>query len=286
MNDRHEHEPQRGHDIYEEMACAFVLGALAEPDLSEFRRHVSAGCEQCSRLHPELEAVANALLIAVPPVTPPPGLRTEILRAAGVSEPATSHWREAEPGDRRPSRKREPLAVALALAASLLLAIVSWRTLDLRGELVEARRRAGVAESEVERLTGELARLNTTAGEQAALIDLLRRPGSGLVTLASLKPAPNSSGRVLWDPKAGHGYLWVLALPQDPAGKDYQLWAIIEGKPVSAGVFSVAADGSALVPLLDIRPDSRVAAFAITLEPAGGLPQPSGEMVLLGQTGA
>jgi anti-sigma-K factor RskA len=48
----------------------------------------------------------------------------------------------------------------------------------------------------------------------------------------------------------------------------------------------VTADGSAVVPLLDIGRDPRVAAFAITLEPAGGLPQPSGQMVLMGPTGA
>jgi anti-sigma-K factor RskA len=92
---------------------------------------------------------------------------------------------------------------------------------------------------------------------------------------------------VLFDPEAGRGYLWVHALPPDPAGKDYQLWAIIDGKPVSAGVFSVGTDGTALVPLAGVGPEHKVGAFAVTLEPAGGVLEPTlSEMVLMGKTGA
>ena len=79
--------------------------------------------------------------------------------------------------------------------------------------------------------------------------------------------------------------IFPFNLPPDPEGKDYQLWAIAGGKPVSAGVFSVSAEGSALVPLLQFPTQGSVAAFAVTLEPAGGVPQPSGDMVLIGTIG-
>jgi anti-sigma-K factor RskA len=307
-----EHRATQGqnHEFYEELAAALALGTLEGPDRAQLAAHLQAGCARCDERLPELLAAAEALLLAEEPVTPPAALRGRILRAAGVATdappaapaaasaatsagapaatpaPAPTAPRPRLVIERRPALNREALYRRLALVASLLVGIVSWRAFAWHSELDRTRRRAAEVEVAKAQLETEVERLRTSSAEQAALIDLLRQPGSGLVTLASLAPAPNASGRVLWDPKAGRGYLWVNALPPDPTDKDYQLWAIIEGKPVSAGVFSVTADGSAVVPLLDIGRDPRVAAFAITLEPAGGLPAPSGQMVLMGPTGA
>lgn len=280
-----EHRDPQSHEAYEEMAAALVLGALAEPDRTALATHVRGGCALCAERFPELSAGADALLLAVEPVTPPAALRSRILRAAGVSEAAAPVSAPAPVIELRPAR-RETFYRRLALAACLALALVSWRALVWHRDLGEARRRTAEVEAAKAELAAEVAQLRTTGEEQAALINLLRQPGSGLVTLASLAPAPGASGRVLWDPKAGRGYLWVNALPQEPTDKDYQLWAIIAGKPVSAGVFSVGVDGSAVIPLLDIGREPQVATFAITLEPAGGMPQPTGQMVLMGQTGA
>jgi anti-sigma-K factor RskA len=278
-----DHRDPQSHEAYEEMAAALVLGALAEPDRTALATHVRGGCALCAERFPELSAGADALLLAVEPVTPPAALRSRILRAAGVEE--TAPPRPAIVTELRPAR-RETFYRRLALAACLALALVSWRALVWQRELGVARRATAEVMAEKAALVAEVTQLKTTGAEQAALINLLRQPGSGLVTLASLAPAPNASGRVLWDPKAGRGYLWVNALPPEPIDKDYQLWAIIAGKPVSAGVFSVGADGSAVIPLLDIGREPQVATFAITLEPAGGMPQPTGQMVLMGQTGA
>jgi len=283
-----EHRDPMSHEAYEEMAAALVLGALAEPDRAALATHVRGGCTRCAERFPELSAGADALLLAVDPVSPPPELRGRILRAAGIDVPGTAT--ESAPvltkiTEFRP-RSRETFYRRLALAACLALALVSWRALVWQRELGAARQLAAEAEAAKAALASEVAELKTTGAEQAALLDLLRQPGSGLVTLASLAPAPGASGRVLWDPKAGRGYLWVNALPPEPTDKDYQLWAIIAGKPVSAGVFSVGADGTAVIPLLDIGREPQVAVFAITLEPAGGVPQPTGQMVLAGSTGA
>jgi anti-sigma-K factor RskA len=282
-----EHRDPQSHEAYEEMAAALVLGALAEPDRTALATHVRGGCALCAQRFPELSAGADALLLAVEPVTPPAALRSRILRAAGVSESAAAAAPVSTPApviELRPAR-RETFYRRLALAACLALALVSWRALVWHRDLEEARRRTAEVEAAKAELAAEVAQLRTSGEEQAALINLLRQPGSGLVTLASLAPAPNASGRVLWDPKAGRGYLWVNALPPDPTDKDYQLWAIIAGTPVSAGVFSVGADGTAVIPLLDIGREPQVATFAITLEPAGGMPQPTGQMVLMGSTG-
>jgi hypothetical protein len=116
--------------------------------------------------------------------------------------------------------------------------------------------------------------------------NLLSDPSTQDIRLTGLTPSPHASGRIAWNARAGAGLL-VSGLPPLPPGKTYQLWAIVGNKPpVSAGVFTV--DGSGLGGL-SVRPLpglTVVNAIAVTLEPAGGLPQPSGEMYLISSIGA
>ena len=71
-------------------------------------------------------------------------------------------------------------------------------------------------------------------------------------------------------------------LPALPAAQVYQLWAIANGQPISAGTFVPDARGRfqlvADVPTLNTRP----AALAVTVEPQGGVPAPTGPKYLLG----
>jgi hypothetical protein len=168
----------------------------------------------------------------------------------------------------------------LAYAALAGFAFMSLRFVLVEKQLEESARVAEERSATIASLESEITSLRATSEQQAALMRLLSQPGSGLVTLASPAPAGGSSGKVLWDRGERRGYLWVSNLPNDPEGKDYQLWAIVGGAPVSAGVFSVQ-NGQALVPLQSL-PGEGVAAFAITLEPEGGVAAPNGERVLLG----
>ncbi|MGH9362849.1 MAG: anti-sigma factor, partial [Thermoanaerobaculia bacterium] len=63
--------------------------------------------------------------------------------------------------------------------------------------------------------------------------------------------------------------------------RDYQLWFIAGGKPVSAGTFDPEAGTPATLSARTMPAGTELA--AITVEPAGGVPQPSGPMVLKGE---
>jgi anti-sigma-K factor RskA len=288
-------DPLKNHEPMEEAAAAFALGILEGDDLRAFEAHRASGCPQCEALIAEFGSVTDALPLAVGMVAPPAGLKARILNAAGVTgrgsstAPAGSWADGTGAADVRPRefdyekmRKPRPQSfwMPLAYAALAGLAIVSFRVIQLNNRIQESARAAEEKNQQIASLESEITSLRATAEQQAALVRLLNQPESGLVTLASLAPAPGASGKVLWDRREGKGYLWVSNLPADPQGKDYQLWAIADGKPVSAGVFS-AENGSALIPLESL-PGEGVAAFAITLEPEGGVPAPSGDMVLLG----
>jgi anti-sigma-K factor RskA len=77
--------------------------------------------------------------------------------------------------------------------------------------------------------------------------------------------------------------VYAFGLAALPAGKTYELWWIdAGGHPVPAGTFGVDANGSARVVVDRVEGAEGIKAWAVTTEPAGGVPQPTGEMVLKG----
>ena len=110
------------------------------------------------------------------------------------------------------------------------------------------------------------------------MAELLRDPATRVVALDGLPPAPGASGRVVWHEKAG-GRLYVTGLPPAPPGKTYELWTIAGAAPRPAGMFDVDAARRAAHPVAPVD-DGPVKVFAVTLEPAGGVPAPTGPMVL------
>ncbi|TAK48054.1 MAG: anti-sigma factor, partial [Saprospiraceae bacterium] len=92
------------------------------------------------------------------------------------------------------------------------------------------------------------------------------------VQLKGTKLSEASYAIVYWNKVKRNAYLDVVALPEAPAGKQYQLWAIVRGKPTDMGVFDLTAPGGGLqsIPFID-----KAQAYAVTLEPKGGSPSPT-----------
>lgn len=67
-------------------------------------------------------------------------------------------------------------------------------------------------------------------------------------------------------------YLDVVRLPDAPTGKQYQLWALVEGQPVDMGVFDIVIDADSS--FIEVPFIENAGAFAVTLEDAGGKPTP------------
>jgi len=153
-------------------------------------------------------------------------------------------------------------------AAALVAAYVVWTLTALEGELTQQAR-------EVTSLQQEIAR-------QQELLKTLVSPDTQVVALGGLEPSPAARGRMWWHREAG-GFFVASGLPAAPAGKTYQLWAIARGKPLPAGVFDVDPKGTAALRVQPLRGVGKVEVFAVTLEPAAGLPQPSGPMYLAGK---
>ncbi len=84
---------------------------------------------------------------------------------------------------------------------------------------------------------------------------------------------PTARGRVFVSPQKGLVFI-AAQLPSLDANRTFQLWFIpVQGNPISAGLFRSEADASAIY----VRPGpvTNTAAVAVTVEPAGGSPQPT-----------
>lgn len=122
-----------------------------------------------------------------------------------------------------------------------------------------------------------------TRTPQDELAALLRTPDVKAVSLAGTDMAKHASGVLLYDARTQKVWLYSVNLPECPNGTTYQLWAIRE-KPVSVGMFHLDSGQTAHL-LVKPLPNFAIAKkFAVSLEPPGGRPQPTGPLYLVSQS--
>lgn len=130
----------------------------------------------------------------------------------------------------------------------------------------------------------EIAQLRDALVRQQGVIEVLGAPGLHIGYLRRAKVGVDTRGHVLWNERKKTWLFYAFGLPQPPAGKEYQVWFMTDREgPVSAGLFTPDHTGTGrVIATPPPRLFGRITAAAVTLEPAGGLPKPSGEMYLRG----
>ena len=99
-------------------------------------------------------------------------------------------------------------------------------------------------------------------------LSMLSDPAVDKVSMPGLGTHQQNKALVLWDSKTKDVYLMPTDLPAAPQGMQYQLWALVDGKPVDAGMMG---DCSVICSMKNIP---RADAFAITLQKQGGSAEP------------
>jgi anti-sigma-K factor RskA len=249
------------HESYAELVAAYALDALDSEERARFEAHLGGGCPECEPALVEYREALARVVAELPPAAPPERVKTRLLeRMAAETGPApAAYWRR---------RWRLGWIGAAALAASLL-AYLAATVSDLRRD--------------VARRADEVAVLRAEVARQQQLLAVLGAPDTRVVALAGLAPSPTAQGRIWWRDDTRQGFFAARGLPPLPAGKTYQLWVISGGKPISAGLFAVDEAGMASLSVGPLPEATRTEVFAVTLEPAGGLPAPSGQIYLAGK---
>jgi anti-sigma-K factor RskA len=95
-------------------------------------------------------------------------------------------------------------------------------------------------------------------------VAILQNPDFKVITLAGQPVYPTAKALIYFDKNKKEVYLSAMKLPKAPTGKQYQLWAFVNGKPVDAGL--IDENGN----ILKMKSFNKVEAFAISLEETGG----------------
>jgi len=250
----------------------YALGALEGEERAAIESHV-ATCAACANKLAEAQGRIALLAFAAPRVEPSPAVKERLMRQIHATPSAASEQR-AE----RTQREAESSAgffgrwgAAILIPAAAVLALVTillWtQNIRLDRELAEER-------AAIEAQQKQLDQARHT-------VDLMSAKDTVTVALASQPGMPKGAVHVMYNAKMGMLMCdgWVEPAP---ANKSYQLWLVpMDGKPISAGVLS-APSGPIDHLMMKLPQGVAAKAFALTLEPSGGMPQPTGPMVLVG----
>lgn len=259
---------------------SYALGALDGEDLRDLTAHLAAGCESCARVLAGWRVEVEALAAAVEPVAPLPATRQRLLDAIAIPAGARVAEFRAPASAPRARNSNWGWLAAAAAAAFAIWAGVSRQS--LREELIAVGRERDASVVRAEQAGAELAATREELTRLARESGVLASPGLQTTVLAGLGSIPQAAGQALVNPETRTAVFHAFRLPPVPAGRSYQLWFIASGKPVSAGVFEADADGHGSLLVENVAPIGEIQAWAVTVEPAGGVPQPTGEMVLKG----
>ncbi|HEX4065541.1 MAG TPA: anti-sigma factor [Acidobacteriaceae bacterium] len=246
----------------------YALGALDGEEKQAFEAHVRT-CAACAEELAAARQRVALLALAAPPAAPSPALKQRLMQRVRA-EKATV----AVPV--REMRRFSFLIPALAACTVFFAVLAGWLwRMDLRDthRIAFLQRRLASAE----------ARSQEVASAAAETDRLLGVPGTINVALAQQPGQPAGHAGVLYNPRMGT-VLYAGQLLPAPPGKSYQLWLVpAQGAPVSLGVFSAKEARVAIT--AHVSPGIAAKAFAVTIEPQGGMPQPTGPKVLVGVPG-
>jgi anti-sigma-K factor RskA len=260
------------------LAGSYVLGTLDVAEHDAFVAHLRT-CAECQQEVRSLQPVAEALAASVPTRTPRPELRQRVLTQVSRADSTEGTRRAAvTPRSRWWAEPRTWLPVAALLIASLGLGVYAQR-LHSRIDSLEARLDAALRDAESSRTA--LAEARGVAGRAQNAMAVLASPDMARIDLAGQADAPSARARAFWSRNRGLVFTATNLPPLQP-GRVYQIWVLTKGAPISAGLVR-PDDLGGTTAVLGTAPDiPQPAGVAVSLEPAGGVPAPTGAIYLAG----
>lgn len=254
---------------------SYILG-LASPEeagilecVIKNNAEVRAAFEEAQKT---LEDLASAQA-----VTPPDHLKSKIWNK--IQQEQTPAEIKPIPSADIPDVKKSEVKIqsnnnwkTYAIAASALFLISIAGNLFWMNSQSETRKE--ITRLESEKRTQDIALQNIQQKWK-----MLSNPDMKMVKLKGVEKHPDSKAMVFWDSNTKEVYLNAENLPKAPPGMQYQLWAIADGKPISAGMYTEEKDSK-----IALSQISNAQAFAITLEKQGGSQVPTMEnMYVMGE---
>jgi anti-sigma-K factor RskA len=241
-----------------------VLGLAGADEQLEFER-------MCAT-YPEINAARESFELSLEnqakeqAIAPPDALKNKIFSEIGITTDA------AKPTS-SPTRIKAPVVRMgwlryVAAAAILLLMGSTALNLYFYKQYQKYSSQYDELVANQTQMAYDNKALQTKLQDFQSAMSHIKDPGMAVIKMPAVPASPNpaSMATIYWDTKSKDVYLMVNNLPKPISDKQYQLWAIVDGKPVDAGVLDMQ-EGMSFVKMKNIP---KAQAFAITLEKHGG----------------
>jgi anti-sigma-K factor RskA len=205
-------------------------------------------------------------------VEPPSELKDLIMDAVGGSK--ASRNQSTQDNSSRPTNNLLYFAGIVAITSLLIAAGIAYMCRQSKAVLSSEITNQ---QSQIETLNNDKQLLTARVNQLAEDLRIMGSPEYNQVNLNGLPLAPQAFAQVFWNQSNQEVYLKADHLPEPAVGKQYQLWAIVNNAPVSMGVFDLPTDNQ----LLRMSTVANAVAFAITLEPQGGVDSPTLEAMFV-----
>lgn len=276
------------HSTVQDVLPGYINGTASADE----RQMVTSHLDTCAECRDELMFLIQIKNAVVKDASSVPAFRTQIRRTMAAIdglEPARTPgaWRRLTAfmdafwnpqGRFVQATLAVQFATIVVLAGFLMLRQTEPSGSDLEARLEQVMRQASAAERAL------IEARRATADAQSAMAVLVA-PDLARIDLAGQSMAPQARARALWS--RSNGMLFTVSnLPSLPEGRVYQVWVVTDTAPISAGLLTPDATGRGMV-FFSTPPDLPApVAVAVTLEPAGGVPAPTGERFLIGMPDA
>ncbi|QMW03874.1 anti-sigma factor [Spirosoma foliorum] len=256
---------------------SYVMGAVSDQE----RREVECLSSIYPDIRHELDQLSEALenYALLHSVEPPVSVKDKLLQQLNFEKPVVEAEKETIIRPMPVNLAAEgPITTGLAfrttwvVAASVGLLVLLF-SFFLLSQLRTNQKTLAATRATNETLQSEMRQLRENQNQSNQALAMLRQPGLRTIELQGNEKAPQGTMLVLWNSRTHQVAVDVRSLPALPADKQYQLWCMVDGKPVDAGVFE-ATNGNALMQRLN-RSVNRADAFAVTVENRGGSPTPT-----------
>ncbi len=261
---------------------SYVLGLASAEEQAEFEQLCSTNAElrqakEAFEISLEKQALDNA-------VSPPAVVKQKIWAELNLATDGNAQVINMKPA----SDKTQPLTPVRSVGFSKLLAAASVLLLigsTLLNFYYYNQYKTSAAKlteliAQNEQMASNSTIMQTKLQQYESSFSMIKDSNMAIVAMKGSPAAPQSLTTVYWNKQTKDVYLLINALPEPAAGKQYQLWAIVDGKPVDAGLL----DGATADALVKMKNIPSAQAFAITLENKGGSKTPTMPIYVVGKT--
>lgn len=259
---------------------AYVLDALSPQERTE----VAANIARYPELADEVKAIEEGMLsFAKAGAEEPPFYLKEQVWDAIVQENSKLEvpvQKQESASNVREFPATQPAARsswqrAAIWAAFLVSALTNFILLSQRNKVQQQQ---VVMQSRMDSMNLQQQVLAQTLSAYSREREMLADTSMQAVVMKTMQPGHPMAATVYWSKGKGEAYLAIQKLPMPPQGKQYQMWVIQDGKPVSMGVIADVMVEKGMVTKLPMQVTSGQA-FAISLEKEGGSATPTMEQI-------